>query len=355
MTFDALTPRSTNGPSPIDSAAPAQEHVSLEPENVVGTTETPRGAIQQPTVPAGFSRSRAKAAQPKAPARSSAARKRRPSRLVVAPDKRRELLWKEPSLLKKVRFLFQPRYDEQGERIVPADPRYERFKRFARFAVSAYGISLVCHTILLCIIALVAFRLPQTGKSFSLLFSKSHNDIIEFDETINTELETVGGADQKLEVAPLEIVQSTQSEIVRLPLPEDLRPKLPGTGTGGSEGEGDGPKFAMPTSGKVVTKGSFTAWTIPEDPAPGQSYLIVIQIKVPTRIKRYRSTDLTGMVVGTDGYRQSIPGFKRGWLPIKDRQAQLVIPVPGAARLVKDTINIRSRILREKQALQIVF
>ena len=121
-------------------------------------------------------------------------------------------------------------------------------------------------------------------------------------------------------------------------------------------GDGNGLGFAVPQGGKVVTKGSFTAWTVPADPAPGQNYLIVIQIELPDDVRRFPKRDLIGsIVIGTDGYRQAIPDNPRGFLPTKERQAQMVIPVPGAANLVRDTIQLQSKILKEKQTLQIVF
>ena len=107
--------------------------------------------------------------------------------------------------------------------------------------------------------------------------------------------------------------------------------------------------------GNAVSKGCFSAWSVPEDPNPRQNYAIVIQIKLPKEVTRLRRSDLSGMVVGTDDYRQPIPGIKRGWVPVKGNQAQLAIAVPGAAKLVKDTINVSSKSLKETQTLEIVF
>ena len=62
-----------------------------------------------------------------------------------------------------------------------------------------------------------------------------------------------------------------------------------------------------------------------------------------------------GTVVGTDGYKQYIPGVRRGYLPVKENKAQLAIFVPAAASLVRDKIEVRSKILKEKQKLEIEF
>ena len=110
----------------------------------------------------------------------------------------------------------------------------------------------------------------------------------------------------------------------------------------------------MPKSG-AVSKGGFTAWTEPPDPAPGENYLIIIQIKLPPTLKRYPRKDLSGKVIGTDGYEQDIRGQTEGYLPIKGNETQLVVQLPGAARLVKDRIDIKSKMLKEAQILEIEF
>ena len=130
----------------------------------------------------------------------------------------------------------------------------------------------------------------------------------------------------------------------------------------------------MPGGGRAVTKGSFTVWCTPENPLPGQRYDIIIEVKVPNRVKKYRLSDLKGEVTGTDGYRQLLPWDRarpyatkiptddgmvrvRGneVIDVKDNRVQLAVSVPGAARLIKDTIEIRSRILREEQTLELIF
>lgn len=139
---------------------------------------------------------------------------------------------------------------------------------------------------------------------------------------------------------------------------------------------GDAKSFMLklPETGLAVTRGSFTAWTDPPNPSPGQNYLIVVEIRLPNDVQRYRLTDLNGDVTGTDQYKQKIPfdrnapmasaastpeGLKviRGSesLEVVNNKVQLVIKVPGASRLVKDTIRIRSRRLREEQELELVF
>lgn len=63
----------------------------------------------------------------------------------------------------------------------------------------------------------------------------------------------------------------------------------------------------VPVDGLAVTKGSFTAFTIPAAPKPRQAYSIVIEVKLPDDVEEYRVSDLSGKVRGTDGYEQKLP------------------------------------------------
>ncbi len=158
----------------------------------------------------------------------------------------------------------------------------------------------------------------------------------------------------------------------------DLVGAMPGLRDGvgsGSGGSGDGVLLKVPKSGLAVTRGSFTAFTIPAQPKPRESYSIVIELKLPSDVSKYRVSDLTGDVNGTDNYTQKLPIDQRvpkaSGYPTRDGQIktlerdtvlhavdgriQIVVKVPGADRLVKDEINIQSRKLRETQKLTIVF
>lgn len=136
-----------------------------------------------------------------------------------------------------------------------------------------------------------------------------------------------------------------------------------GSGSGGDgEGEaggggGDGSSMArnirVPES--AVTQGSFTVWTDPEDPAPRVAYKIIIQVKLPRTVKQYRLSDLSGMVTGTDQYKKPIKYGTKDRKGVKDGVVQIDIPIPGAAELVKDVIEIRSKLLNEEQRIEIVF
>jgi hypothetical protein len=127
-----------------------------------------------------------------------------------------------------------------------------------------------------------------------------------------------------------------------------------GTGTGGGGDGGEGMSVgALKVPSYAVTKGSFSVWTDPKDPIPGVSYNIVIQFRLPSNVKTYRGSDLTGMVIGTDDYRQVIKLNET--VPVTDGKVQFRILVPGAHKLVRDTLRVQSKLLREKQVIEIEF
>lgn len=175
----------------------------------------------------------------------------------------------------------------------------------------------------------------------------------------------------------LQMSQQLQRSGIGLPdnVGDNIWNGLPGADATGSGGDGAGVLLKVPKSGLAVTKGSFTAFTIPAKPKPRQSYSIVIEIRVANDVKKFRVSDLTGQVRGSDGYVQKLPFDARspsasGYpienqsvrtldnstiLDVVENRVQLVIKVPGAAKLVKDEIRIRSKKLREEQLLTLVF
>lgn len=112
-----------------------------------------------------------------------------------------------------------------------------------------------------------------------------------------------------------------------------------------------GPK--MPRN--AVTAGSFSVWTEPENPDPGEPYKIVVQIRVPNDTDQYPVTDLDGVVVGSDGYQKMIPGNVRGFLPVENGHVRFEVHIVSADENVQDTVFVRSKVLREAQKLQLRF
>lgn len=115
------------------------------------------------------------------------------------------------------------------------------------------------------------------------------------------------------------------------------------------------PPQVRPAPPHATIVGAFSAWTEPEFPAPGEAYVIVIQVTLPERIKRYSSADLSGVIIGADGYRKYIRGHKAHFLPIVHHSARLRIPVIGAERARQDTIIIQSKILRQRQLIELSY
>jgi hypothetical protein len=110
-----------------------------------------------------------------------------------------------------------------------------------------------------------------------------------------------------------------------------------------------------PVPPHAVTSGRFSAWTEPASPKPGQPYRIVILVRLPSHITRYYSSDLTGMVIGFDGYRKVIRSLPRQQLPLVNHTARIAIPVVGSEHGWKDTIVVYSGILRERRVLELVY
>ncbi len=110
----------------------------------------------------------------------------------------------------------------------------------------------------------------------------------------------------------------------------------------------------------AVTQGSFTVWAEPENPhcIP---YKIHIRVKLPSNTANYTRQDLSGMLIGTDGYAQNLQAqslwtfIGGGRFVFSGDAAELVVPVPAAENLVQDTINVRSQLLNEQQTLRVIF
>ena len=234
-------------------------------------------------------------------------------------------------------------------------------KRAALYGVS---MSLAIHLALLVSLAMFAVG----GKPVVILssveveFGNPGGDTI-FDSNLEASLEMEGGH----EAAPLEISDlnlNAALDAFSVNSGEALDGIVNGTGVGDGRGYGEGtgrgsdtgtglPAINVPSF--AVSKGSFSAWTEPRDPDPGQQYVIVIQVRLPKTLREYRASDLTGMVIGTDLYKQVIKFKSTEKFPVNEGAVEVRVSVPGAAKLVRDTIRIESRLLREKQILKIEF
>lgn len=224
---------------------------------------------------------------------------------------------------------------------------------------SLYGMlcSFGVHLILLTALGLLAFESSdrQVGSLVGILGTDGDvpADFI-LDSTIGNE---EGGSDEPAEVeAPAVVLNDMGSSAASAKLSGGS-----GIGAGAGDGEGDGIGVAVPSinvPGYAVTKGSFSVWTDPEDPEPRQDYRIIIQIRLPQNLikdGKYRASDITGQVIGTDKYSKKIQFRPSEFFDVKDGVAQLEVPIPGARKLVRDTIRIQSKLLKEKQTIQLEF
>ncbi|NQV24978.1 MAG: hypothetical protein HQ518_11490 [Rhodopirellula sp.] len=241
-------------------------------------------------------------------------------------------------------------------------------------ATCGYGVSFIVHAILLGGMSAIVYHSLDDNQSISMIITDVDAMPIEFTEIMDLTVEPAGSSQNQLPQLTKIPITTAEAEISSSLL--DSTASVAGNnGDGGNTGEGFGFAFSMPEGGKAVSKGSFSAWTVPEDPKPGRDYMIVIRIRLPEETKQYHISDLSGKVEGTDLYvqylpfdptrKELVPASERGGriiklkstsrLPVIKNHVQIMIPVPGASRLIRDTIHLKSRMLNEDQRLEIVF
>lgn len=241
------------------------------------------------------------------------------------------------------------------------------------------GISFVFHMILLGLLAIPVYYSAQPGSVVTTTIEQAPTDPV----IITTNLDV----DNLMSLPPAEGGGSSKDSFATTdigPIPWDaqlLSDVNSSQGTDGTVGvgtEGAGLRIKEPKN--AVKAGSFTVFTLPiplgrepteagQAPRPGQDYFIVVQMSMPANRSVYPLRDLTGSIVGTDGYTQKIPerafimgesgrpepiNPRRG-VPVVDGVVQVFIRVPGAQRMVKDTINVKSQLLKEDQELLLTF
>lgn len=255
--------------------------------------------------------------------------------------------------------------------------------RLRRDELTGYAMSFVLHLAAMAMLTLTVIVHIEPGTPAPL--------------TISTELPV----EAPLETVPLEVVtdELVGADALAAGVPAlagmtfDRSPVLSSLAEalGPSGASGPGASTGAPRAGgaflelpqNAVQAGSFAAWWIPKIerygevvepgqlPREGQDYRIYVQIAVPKERKTYSVDDLSGEIVGTDGYKQLIP--QRAWvmddkgnlvravggrsyLPVRDGVAEIVFKVEAASKAgVQDTIRIRSRLLDEEQSLTLIF
>lgn len=227
-----------------------------------------------------------------------------------------------------------------------------------RDVLTGYSVSLTLHATMLLVLCLISLYVAPEKDGFGGMINGMFSEEDErgknngIDDSKLASLTKFDTPMIKQDVAKDLLGTMTSAEMDLSQFDEQLlRSSASGAGSGLKGDLLSG--FSMPGGDEAVTKGSFSAWTVPSDPKPGEDYLIVIQVEYKSGAK-LRLGDVNGTVVGTDKYRQEIRNnHKRTRYILKANQ--VVVSVPGAERLVEDTIEVRSNILKEEQKLVIVF
>lgn len=243
----------------------------------------------------------------------------------------------------------------------------------------AGAASLALHAITLMSLYFFVMKGQAGGNGPATFLSQadSETDRLALENILEHDLAATGGSielNSSIAIAPLAGGEQLRPEVTVEATVADLNSQFNdfqnsadllrdvGESGGAGHGKGVGKSFgnltdgySIPGGGKAVRKGKFTAWTVPADPRPHQSYLIIIQVEWPKttdkKLLRNRRNDLTGTVVGTDNYFQVIE--QTGYFIPKSNQ--MVVAVPGAEQNVEDVIQVHSKILDESQELKIVF
>jgi len=227
---------------------------------------------------------------------------------------------------------------------------------FGTDAIGSYTISLLLHLMAALLLSIVVFHEELENAALSTLMAISDEPANPILDDSVIQIDTSGGQTGEVEqdlfsaksVAAIDPLSSTS-------MTDDFDSKTTKEGEGQGNGIGDGLNlggFQMPEGGKAVRKGSFTVWTVPADPKPGQDYLIVIQVKYKKPNQKLNKSDITGLVRGTDRFRLAISPETTRIVP---NASQVVVEIPGAAFKVRDTIKVQSALLRESQNLTIEF
>ena len=241
-------------------------------------------------------------------------------------------------------------------------------------ASCGYGVSFIFHTVLLVGLSAIVYSSMDDNQSITTIITDADAMPIEFTEIMDVTVEPAGSSENQLPQLTKIPITNAEAEISSSLL-DSTASNAGNNGEGGDTDEGFGFMFSMPQGGKVVSRGSFSAWTVPEDPEPRKDYMIVIRVKLPEKTKLYRISDLSGKVEGSDFYEQYLPfdpnrkdlaaRSELGGQIVKLRTSsrlrviknhvQIMIPVKGGDQQIRDTIHIKSRMLKEEQKLEIEF
>ncbi|MCA9068342.1 MAG: hypothetical protein KDA84_05435 [Planctomycetaceae bacterium] len=221
----------------------------------------------------------------------------------------------------------------------------EQFRRWVHEGGGAgFGVSVLVHAVLLLTLSLLILHQPEDEELITTVGQSEAPD-----------LASIKDVDLDVDLKPEIQEQIKNPEFEPQPL------SMPNLGIGSLASSLDSPNaggldFKIPS--QAVTKGSFTVWTEPEDPKPREDYWIMIKIKLKNDLRKYPRRDLMGKVMGTDGYEKNFGGpTESGYEQVnKSMVIMKACKIPGALQeLVKDTITVHSKMLNEKQTIELVF
>jgi hypothetical protein len=256
--------------------------------------------------------------------------------------------------------------DEQKD-TTPAqqEPTYSEwfYERFLKTRSATFVLAFYLHVLLLLLMATVYLSAPESLTPFSF------NAILSDEEYSDTGYVDLAEAEldfSEMEMSSIDPDVSDLAVSTKLPIPAESTmvalPSMFQTGEApstaaavavGGPAANENAQHQVPAG--AITAGSFSVWTVPDNPDPGEPYKIVIQMRVPDGTDKYSISDLEGVVVGSDGYQKMIPGGLKGFLPVINGKVQMEVHIVSADEDVEDTVFIRSRLLREAQRLQIRF
>ena len=258
------------------------------------------------------------------------------------------------------------------------------FTRQRRDEATGFAMSLVMHLVAMLALTITFVVEVRPGSPRPVVVTASEVETRSPLEEVPVEIivDEPGGANASA-LGPTALASSIVEHSVTRPAWQALDSNSGSDGQGTSSGppQPSGTQFDLPKN--AVQAGSFAAWWIPKVerygekvepgqlPRVGQDYRIFVQIRVPEDRKVLKVSDLSGEIVGTDGYRQLIPdrawvmdddgklvraAGARSYLHAHDGAVEIVFKVQGAGKAgIRDTISIRSRILDEEQTLTLEF
>ena len=245
---------------------------------------------------------------------------------------------------------------------------------------TGYLMSFVLHVIALLILAIPLLPAAiETGLPPPIRVARL-DDVLHDDapEMIEFDIEDLGSPPTPLN--PTTIAREKSDLLLPSLLHQET--SAAATSDGQELGQDEAMRAARNLPKHAVIAGNFAAWWIPKKerygetveagqlPRVGQDYYITVQLELPKDQKSLRVTDLSGDIIGSDGYKQNIPD--RAWiydgvgklervlghrlLKVTDGHLQIVFKVPGAGKPdVQDTITVRSKTLDEEQTITLVF